>query len=82
MENEIKFSEFLSEGRQLEDCNLKTFVALFVNHRPVYGIGKKNIEEAINVLTDKKDFVKGELSNGMWSYSNLIIRGIYKSFEN
>lgn len=65
MENEIKFSEFLSEGRQLEECNLKTFVALFVNHRPVYGIGKKNIEDALNILTDgKKEYVKGELTNG------------------
>jgi len=26
--------------------DLNTFIRLFVNHRPVYGIGKNNIEEA------------------------------------
>lgn len=26
--------------------DLNTFIRLFVNHRPVYGIGKNNIQEA------------------------------------
>ena len=31
---------------------LDTFIKLFVNHRPVYGIGKNNIEEAFRILID------------------------------
>lgn len=29
---------------------LDTFIKLFVNHRPVYGIGKNNIQEAFSQL--------------------------------
>jgi len=55
MQNEIRYSEILDAKGTIEECNLKTFVALFVNHRPVYGIGKKNIEEALNIITGKKE---------------------------
>jgi len=34
------------------DVTIDTFIKLFVNHRPVYGIGKNNIEEAFRVLID------------------------------
>lgn len=65
MQNEIRFSEFLEGKGRIEECNLKTFVALFVNHRPVYGIGKKNIEDALGVITGKKDpSEKGIISSG------------------
>jgi hypothetical protein len=30
---------------------MNTFIRLFVNHRPVYGIGKNNIEDAFKALT-------------------------------
>lgn len=30
------------------------FLKLFVNHRPVYGIGKSHIANALNVLTEGK----------------------------
>ena len=29
---------------------MNTFIRLFVNHRPVYGIGKNNIDEAFKAL--------------------------------
>jgi hypothetical protein len=29
---------------------MDTFIRLFVNHRPVYGIGKNNIEDAFKAL--------------------------------
>jgi hypothetical protein len=37
--------------------DLNTFIKLFVNHRPVYGIGKQNIEQAFKILaeTDKAE---------------------------
>lgn len=31
---------------------MNTFIRLFVNHRPVYGIGKNNIDEAFKALYD------------------------------
>jgi len=34
---------------------LDRFITLFVNHRPVYGIGKNNIEEAFKDLCDTRD---------------------------
>jgi len=32
--------------------SLDRFITLFVNHRPVYGIGKNNIEEAFSTLIE------------------------------
>lgn len=32
---------------------MDTFIKLFVNHRPVYGIGKPHIENAFQVFGDK-----------------------------
>jgi hypothetical protein len=34
------------------DVTIDTFIKLFVNHRPVYGIGKNNIQQAFRVLID------------------------------
>jgi hypothetical protein len=41
-----------TEGLVTMDVTIDTFIKLFVNHRPVYGIGKNNIEEAFKVLID------------------------------
>jgi len=35
--------------------DLDTFIKLFVNHRPVYGIGKPHIEKAFNSLSNQGD---------------------------
>jgi len=35
-----------------DHVTLEEFISLFVNHRPVYGIGKNNIEEAFNALIE------------------------------
>lgn len=40
MMNEVKYSEFLETGKFVTELNLSTFVKLFVNHRPVYGISR------------------------------------------
>jgi len=52
MEDEVRQCAMSNEGRTTTHVNLDTFVKLFVNHRPVYGIGKNNIEEAFSVLAD------------------------------
>ena len=50
MKDEVKFSQFSEKGEQKNDVDLDTFTRLFVNHRPVYGIGKNNIDEAFDNL--------------------------------
>jgi len=62
MQAEVKYSSFLETGEYIEECDLETFVKLFVNHRPVYGIGKQNIETALNVLTENQPVVKGKIT--------------------
>lgn len=54
MIDEVRQCAMSNEGRTTTHVNLDTFVKLFVNHRPVYGIGKNNIEEAFRVLSDGK----------------------------
>lgn len=51
MRDEVKFSDFAGTGKHTNAVDLDTFIRLFVNHRPVYGIGKNNIEEAIQALS-------------------------------
>jgi tartrate dehydratase beta subunit/fumarate hydratase class I family protein len=51
MKDEVKFSVFSDEGNPTTSVNMETFIRLFVNHRPVYGIGKNNIEDAFKALT-------------------------------
>ena len=46
MKDEVKFSNFVDTTMYVNSVDLETFIRLFVNHRPVYGIGKNNIEEA------------------------------------
>ncbi len=48
--NEVRFSSYTTMGEPKLDVDRKTFVKLFVNHRPVYGIGKNNIDEAFKAL--------------------------------
>ena len=50
MKDEVKFSNFTETGKYVNAVDLDTFIRLFVNHRPVYGIGKNNIEEAFQSL--------------------------------
>ena len=50
MKDEVKFSNFAETGQHVVDVDLNTFIKLFVNHRPVYGIGKNNIQEAFAAL--------------------------------
>lgn len=78
MKNEVKFSQFLQDGTTVEECNLETFVSLFVNHRPVYGIGKKNIEEALNILSENNGENKGELIPG--KYKGGIIKNVQVTY--
>ena len=46
MKSEVRYSRFAETGDNVESVDINTFIRLFVNHRPVYGIGKNNIQEA------------------------------------
>lgn len=50
MTDEVKFSVYSDLGDPTTSVEIDTFIRLFVNHRPVYGIGKNNIEDAFGAL--------------------------------
>ena len=73
MIDEVKYSNFAEPTQKVNAVDLETFIRLFVNHRPVYGIGKNNIEEAFEALLedDKKE-------NGTITRGNLYISELYR----
>ena len=50
MMDEVRFSNYSDQGEARESVTMKDFIKLFVNHRPVYGIGKNDIEQAFKDL--------------------------------
>ena len=52
MIDEVRQCAMSNEGRTTTHVSLDTFIQLFVNHRPVYGIGKNNIEDAFRCLAE------------------------------
>ena len=60
MKDEVRFAHFAESGEYTNSVNLETFIRLFVNHRPVYGIGKNNIEGAFASLLSVIDHDKKE----------------------
>ena len=50
MEDEVRNQLLASDGTPTTEVGLNEFIKLFVNHRPVYGIGQNNIEEAFQAL--------------------------------
>lgn len=64
MKDEVKFSNFTETGQHVNAVDLNTFIRLFVNHRPVYGIGKNNIEEAFQALLKEENKDGGIIAKG------------------
>ena len=60
MLNEIKYSKYLETQSMVADLNLDMFLRLFVNNRPVYGITKAQIQEALHVLEERPLYNKAE----------------------
>ncbi|GAB9468584.1 hypothetical protein Gpo141_00005900 [Globisporangium polare] len=48
--SEVKYSRFTETTRAVESIGLKDLIKLYVNHRPVFGIGKAQIEHAFTTL--------------------------------
>lgn len=62
---ELRYSTLADKCEPNSHVDLDTFIQLFVNHRPVYGIGKNNIEKAFNALLMSKtdgDYTSGKLT--------------------
>lgn len=60
MMNEVRFSSYTTMGEPNLWVDLPTFIKLFVNHRPVYGIGKNNIDDAFKALLADADNEMGQ----------------------
>jgi Ca2+-binding EF-hand superfamily protein len=61
MVDEVKNSQLAKEGIPTTHVSLDEFIKLFVNHRPVYGIGKNNIQEAFNSLLEAAKSTNGSI---------------------
>jgi Ca2+-binding EF-hand superfamily protein len=56
MKNEVNFGSFTENCEKVDRFDLDTFIRLFVNHRPVFGIGRPHIESSFQTLfKDEKD---------------------------
>lgn len=55
MQNEIRYSKYVDHYKEtVSELELQTFLKLFVNHRPVYGITKNHITTALSILGNNK----------------------------
>ena len=62
--DEVKYSAFTQLAVPTTHVNIDEFIRLFVNHRPVYGIGKINIEEAFAALVEATGSTNGKIARG------------------
>lgn len=60
MLNEIKFSEYVNTGKQVNHIDLGDFIKLYVNHRPAFGLCLNGLQQAFQVLGFTNE--KGELA--------------------
>ena len=54
---EVKYKDFTQTGKLQDSVTLNELIKLYVNHRPVLGIGKGQIAEALSMV---KRAVEGE----------------------
>ncbi|KDO16906.1 hypothetical protein SPRG_17629 [Saprolegnia parasitica CBS 223.65] len=52
--SEVKYSRFTETTKTVDAIGLVDFVKLYVNHRPVFGIGKAHIEAAFATIGQKR----------------------------
>ena len=64
MMDEVRYSTFSERGVATEEVRIDDFIKLFVNHRPVYGIGKNDIEQAFRDLVGENEDNNLSISRG------------------
>jgi len=64
MLNEVKYSEFTTTGKEKSTISLPEFVKLYVNHRPVAGVSKEQIEDAFAVIAQTIGGAGSTLASG------------------
>jgi len=78
MKDEVKFSVYSDLGDPTNTVDMDTFIRLFVNHRPVYGIGKNNIEDAFKALAQDNGSI--QLTRGKYLFFLLKVHNLIKFF--
>lgn len=68
--SEVKYSKFTETGQTRDSINLEDFIKLHVNHRPVFGIGKHEIDKAFGAL----ESIVGGSGNGNLNWEALASR--------
>ena len=65
MQNQIRYSKYSEAYKEtLNELDLNIFLRLFVNNRPVYGISKNHIVNALSILGKiNKEDQKGDSSD-------------------
>jgi len=61
MLNEIKYEEYVSSGKYQEDIDLGSFIKLYVNHRPAFGLSSEKLLWAFKTLAVSPEFGGGGL---------------------
>ena len=52
MTTEIKYSKYLINGEIADSINFDNFLRLYINHRPVFGISKEQIQDAFSTISE------------------------------
>ncbi|XP_062509735.1 cilia- and flagella-associated protein 251-like [Corticium candelabrum] len=54
MQNEVKFSRYVSTGQYTTELDLGDIIQLYVNHRPTFGVNFTRLHQAFDVLGQRK----------------------------
>ena len=68
--DEVRFSDYTITGAEVDSVTLAEAVSLYVNHRPVLGIGKAAIQDALTVIASR--VLDGTLTDSKLAWRNVV----------
>jgi hypothetical protein len=68
--DEVRYSNFTRTGVEVDSVSLDEAVRLYVNHRPVLGIGKAAIQDALGVIAARME--GGVADDGKISWRSVV----------
>ena len=78
IKDEVKYSEYTERAIPTTHVTLDRFITLFVNHRPVYGIGKNNIEEAFKDLCEgNRDSKDNSIDHSSQTFHDILVLHVF-----